>query len=397
MNFDLLLACARTSVDSDTAARIERLLGQRIDWDRLVAAARRHSVVPLVYQTLQSGFAARVPAHALEALRVQCLLGAQQSMALAGELLRVLDQLAAGGIQALPLKGPALAALAYGKLALRSFGDLDVLVRQQDVMAAKQILIGLGYHPETPMSSRHEQLHLQTHYVYTFVHSESHMIVELHYRIRPRYFAFALAAEQLWGQIVSIAVGREEVPSLAPENLLLFLCAHGANHCWERLAWICDIAELLRSHPALDWPIIVERARACGGERMLLLGLRLAHDLLGAQLPPAIADRVRRDRVVGRLAGQVAERLFAAAAQPPGLFEAALFHLRARERQRERLQYCLGIATITTAEDWALVSLPAPLACLYSLIRPFRLAGTYGLGLLKYMSDCLLLSRRVAQ
>src|SRR6476659_3278316 len=76
-------------------------------------------------------------------------------------------------------------------------------------------------------------------YVYTFVHRETHVIVELHYRIRPRSFSFSLAAEQLWGQRVSITVGREEVPSLAPEHLLLFLCAHGANHCWERLAWIC--------------------------------------------------------------------------------------------------------------------------------------------------------------
>jgi hypothetical protein len=338
-----------------------------------------------VYQALQNHVAARVPADALGALRARYHSGARQSMALTGALLQLLQAFADGGIQALPLKGPALAALAYGNLSLRSFGDLDVLVRGCDVLAAKQILLALGYHPETTMTSRQEQLHLQTHYVYTFVHRETHAIVELHYRIRPRYFAFALAAEQLWGQVVSVGVGREHVPSLVPEDLLLFLCAHGANHCWERLAWICDIAELLRSQPALDWPMLTQRARAAGAERMLLLGLRLAQDLLGARLPPAIADQVQRDRMVSMLACQVRARLFAAAEQPLGLFEAALFHLRARERWRERIQYCLGVATITTAEDWALVALPARLAFIYSLIRPFRLAGTYGAGLLKYI------------
>ena len=383
--FELLLACARTSIDADTAARIERLLEHTIDWEDLIATARQHGVVPLVFQTLQSNFAARVPANALAELRGCYRAGAQQSMVLAGELLRVLGGLATGGIKALPLKGPALAALAYGKLALRSFGDLDVLVRDRDVLAAKQLLLGLGYAPETPMSRRHERLHLQTHYVYTFVHNESHVIVELHYRIRPRYFSFALTAEQLWEQLVPITVGREEVLSLAPENLLLFLCAHGANHCWERLAWICDIAELLRSYPTLDWPKVMGRARAAGGERMLLLGLRLAHDLLGAQLPPAIADRLRCDQIVSLLMAQVVERLQALEEQPPGLFEAALFHLRARERWRERLQYCARVATITSAEDWALVPLPAPFAFVYSLLRPFRLAGTYGSSLLKHI------------
>jgi hypothetical protein len=385
VEIELLLACARTTVDADGTARIARLLEQGIDWERLIAEARRHGVVPLVYQTLQRSVAAQVPAAALAALRAQYRAGAQQSMALAGELLKLLDRFAAAGIPALPLKGPALAALAYGNLSLRSFCDLDVLVHGRDVLAAKQILLALGYQPETPMTSRHEQLHLQTHYVYTFVHSQSHLIVELHYRIRPRYFAFALAAEQLWEQIVSIKVGREEVPSLAPENLLLFLCAHGANHCWERLAWICDIAELLRRHPAFDWDRLMELARASGSRRMLLLGLRLAHDLLGAQIPPSIVDLMRRDQLVSLLASQARARQFAPVAQPFGLFEAALFHLRARERRRERIRYCLGIATITTAEDWALVPLPAPLTFLYSVLRPFRLAGTYGSGLLKYI------------
>jgi hypothetical protein len=382
---DLLLACARTAIDANASARIERLLEQDIDWEGLIAEAHRHGVVPLVYHTLQNRVAARVPADALEKLRAQYRSGAQQSMALTGALLQVMQSFADGGIQALPLKGPALAALAYGNLSLRSFCDLDILVRDRDVLAAKQILLALGYHPEKPMTNRQEQLHLQTHYVYAFVHRESHVIVELHYRIRPRYFAFALGAQQLWGQMVSVRVGREQVPSLAPEHLLLFLCAHGANHCWERLAWICDIAELLRSQPALDWPTLMERARAAGGERMLLLGLRLAQDLLGARLPPRIADRAQRDRIVSLLACQVRARLFAPAEQPLGLFESAFFHLRARERWRERIQYCLGVATITTAEDWALVALPAPLAFLYSLIRPFRLAGTYGAGLLKYI------------
>ena len=34
--------------------------------------------------------------------------------------------------------------------------------------------------------------------------------------------------------------------NLSLENLLLVRCAHGSKHLWERLGWICDVAELIR-------------------------------------------------------------------------------------------------------------------------------------------------------
>src|SRR5207253_975904 len=76
-------------------------------------------------------------------------------------------------------------------------------------------------------------------------------------------------------------------PAFAPARLLLILCVHGANHCWLRLNWLCDVAELLRRNPALDWPALAAEAERWGCRRILTLGLLLAHDLLDAPLPPA--------------------------------------------------------------------------------------------------------------
>jgi hypothetical protein len=49
------------------------------------------------------------------------------------ELFRVLDQFASAGIVALVVKGPVLAVRAYGDPAMRSYCDLDLLVRQRDI------------------------------------------------------------------------------------------------------------------------------------------------------------------------------------------------------------------------------------------------------------------------
>jgi hypothetical protein len=127
------------------------------------------------------------------------------------------------------------------------------------------------------------------------------------------------------------------VRSLAPEDLLLILCVHGAKHYWSRLGWICDVAALLRASPQLGWKRVIEQACQLGGKRMLALGLYLAHELLGASLPEVVWRWVQTDDVVPWLATQVRLRLFAVTASPPAAWDHPAFYLGLRERMRDRL------------------------------------------------------------
>ena len=380
---ELILTCARTTISDDAAACIEQLLARELDWEAIIAFARRHAVEALLYTALQRSFAELVPPDALASLRDHYFVGTQHTMALTAELLQLMKLFGAAGIAALPLKGPALAMLAYGNLSLRWSGDLDILVRSADVMAAKELLLARGYISEPLMTSREEHLRLKTHYVFAFVHTTSNVSVEIHYRFRPYYFAFDFGAERIWQELASVNLGGSQMPSLSPEDLLIFLCAHGTNHLWERLAWICDIAGLIQQQPQLNWAQLQRRARALGSQRMLGLGLLLAHDLLGAPVPAVLLAMARRDRYIPTLASQVCNDLFEPIAKEYGVWSSARFHLRARERWRDRLRYGLRLATVTTAEDWDLLPLPASLVWVYSVIRPVRLLLTYGLGPLR--------------
>ena len=98
---------------------------------------------------------------------------------------------------------------------------------------------------------------------------------------------------------------------MAPEDLLLILCVHGAKHYWSKLGWICDVAELLRVHPGLKWTALLLQAKQLGGRRILFLGLFLAHVLLGAGLPEEVWKEINADPVVPWLAAKVQTRLFA--------------------------------------------------------------------------------------
>ena len=370
---ELLLACARTRVSVAETARINVLAGQTLDWDYLYRLAKRHSVLPLLYWQLNSNAPGAVPPAQLERLRAKFRDNAARNLYLTGELERIITLFKASGVAVLPYKGPALAAAAYGNISLRRFVDLDILVSKSDIQNAKEMLRARGYLPAPPLSPAQERVLLRAQHNLPFSRDGGRLIVELHWEIAARQFAPASFGQSLAGGTETIKLLNLEVESLSPEDLLLSLCVHGTKHLWERLAWICDIAELLRSRPRTDWLRLSERASKLRAGRMLNLGLRLAHDLLDAPLPVEVERRVANDEVAAGLASEVTARLFDGCEYSPvGLLRNVNFNLRARRDWRDKARYLSFIFTPTDG-DVCLLDLPAGLSFVYYLIRPFRL------------------------
>ncbi|HVF54769.1 MAG TPA: nucleotidyltransferase family protein [Pyrinomonadaceae bacterium] len=370
---ELLLCVARVRVDARTAARINELLGLPLDWDYLLELARRHAVRPLVYWQLQTTAPHAVPAPYLRKLKENFQSNAARNLFLNGELCRVLRLFEEHGVPAIPYKGPALAVAAYGNLSLRRFVDLDIMTPRRDVLRARDLLISQGYAPQPALSEAQQKILLRTQHNLPLTRDEGRLIIELHWEVATKKFASAMDAEELWKRLETLTLGGVEVKSLSPEDLLLSLCVHGSKHLWERLAWVCDAAELINSHPALDWPRVLGQARRAGIERMLFLGLRLARELLGAALPPEVESEAFDDSSVASLSAQVSAHLFDGADyRPAGLARNVLFNLRARRRWRDKLRY-FGFMVSPTDGDLTVLPLPASLSFVYYLMRPFRL------------------------
>ena len=75
------------------------------------------------------------------------------------------------------------------------------------------------------------------------------------------------------------------VMGLCPEDLLILLCVHGSKHAWEQLKWTCDVAELVRRRPTLDWSRILFQADEWGCRRIVLLGLGMANSFSTLSCP----------------------------------------------------------------------------------------------------------------
>src|SRR5205823_5626083 len=85
--------------------------------------------------------------------------------------------------------------------------------------------------------------------------------VDLHWTLAPAHFRHGLDSEGLWRRLVAVPVAGRSIRTFGAEDLLLFLCVHGAKHLWSSIGWLVDIARLM-DRPDLDWNRVVAQARA---------------------------------------------------------------------------------------------------------------------------------------
>ena len=371
----VLLACARRALGPQERERLREQAAGPLDWELLLRAAEAQGVEPLLCWHLSESAAEAVPGALRERLKARFALHARSNLLLAGELTRILGRLEAAGIPALAYKGPVLAQMLYGNLALREFSDLDILLGREDVAAAQAALLESGYRPATELSPQQQAAWLRSNCELGLVSRDGAILLELHWRIAPRYFSAEPAVSDLLARAQPVPVGGALLRTLGAEDLLLALSLHAAKHAWRGLGWLCDIGELLRAYPGLDWTAVEGRAQKLGLRRLLDLPLHLANQALGAPLPAEARARVAADMEVAAMAREILARPLLESPGAEWSLADHRFLLRARERRGDRLRYLLRLAVTPGSAEWQSVRLPGFLFPLYPAVRLARLAG----------------------
>ena len=181
---ELLLCCARVNIPSATQNQIRQLLQSGINWPLFIELASIHGLLPLAHRHLSALAASTIPKDILIQLWIHHERTLHRNQSMAKELLFILRTLEADTIPAIAFKGPALAVEAYDDLALREFGDLDILLRPQDVLRACSLLERHGYTTEynlTPEAKR-AFLRSKVHNCISMTHPDRKIKIELHWK-----------------------------------------------------------------------------------------------------------------------------------------------------------------------------------------------------------------------
>lgn len=267
--FALLVASSlwpRRPVDRD----IVRALAQKdLDWSVFEQMVLLHRLAPIVFHNLRDYAREYVPPPAMLALERHASNSGLAVFNVLREILRISDLYSKSSISLRILKGIPLGIVAYGDAGLRNTGDIDLLIDERDVATADALLQEAGYRRIEPLNveltPRRFDYYVAHWKDFVYEHTDSGDSVELHWRLT-RNRAMPGARLTRADSISCVTLGSRQIPTLAFDDLFLYLCLHGALDGWMRLKALADIVALCREMK----PAEIERLAKLAAEFELL-------------------------------------------------------------------------------------------------------------------------------
>lgn len=293
---EFVLACGRCELAPDERTALVDL-GRMLppqEWIAVATLAQHHHMGPLVFKHVaEAGLLPIVPTDTAASLKHAYCTALVNNRRAQLDLEALLAELRERQVEAIAVKGVALAARHYHTIALRPANDIDLLVRRRDLSRAISALHALGYCPAPGMSRRLDfrvLRFLEMHYT-----KANGPTVELHLElVRNQGYQTVLAVPQLFARSQPLSVGREVVRYLDPADELRYLSLHCTvqhrfNPLYEYWLWNVDLAVLMRSLPSeWDWERFIGETRELSVALPVALALARTRDLLGIELPAAV-------------------------------------------------------------------------------------------------------------
>ncbi len=228
------------------------------------------------------------------------------------------DLLAAVSVRPLLYKGPDFQVRCYRDSGPRTFGDVDIIVRRDEIDATVRAITAAGYFqpPGAPSLDYYRRFHL--HAIYLHPNHPNGLPLELHWAldspyshlpdIVPLLHQTAETCEEFGPNVLRpsaldalalMVVHLDKHLGLAAalpgreQRLKSVIEAHG-------LVWVLDVVKWMRHFSdAYAGDVVLPRMQALAAERALVIALRLVHDLDAEVLPDwarELAERLPHGR-----------------------------------------------------------------------------------------------------
>ena len=266
------------------------------EWEELTLTAVEYRLGAQLLQNLNRlGVALlQIPESARDRLVALTRSNVQRNLVRQFQLRDLANACDVADIPFLIMKGLWLVELAYRDVSMRDSGDIDVLVRADDMPRFTRILSGLGYVLPAGVAdirevapSRHE---------FDVVHPKRSTSLDVHWAITSSLEA-PVDEPSFWLRAEQYRLAGRHCLSLGVEDHLLLICFHAAVH--HRFLYVgpralFDVAQVIENPPrTIDWNEFVDRAKSLGWERGTWLMLELVRVYIGVQPPPFVMNGLR--------------------------------------------------------------------------------------------------------
>jgi hypothetical protein len=250
-------------VSNTSETRLDPNLGQdlaqipQVDTKLLFTMAAKHRMRPVLLEfDRHAGFLSSSDRTRFEALQ---MVQARQSLAQVHALQQVIDELSKQEIDLIPMKGNLLVQEIYGNHQLREMGDIDLLLRREQVIDAVQVLKRLGYalRPDVfPQADRYQDELLyqlvSSPYQSELPLSNGVFSLDVHWGIAQPHFGLPLDTTGLFARAEKRTFfgAPALIPSLT-DTWWMTVIHHGGKEFWKNLRHLLEL-ELFEQHLAAN-------------------------------------------------------------------------------------------------------------------------------------------------
>lgn len=283
---EIIIHSCKQVLTEDDKDFILKNVDEGINWGEFLYICVHHRVTSLVWRTFSElNILSRIERHVYKIMRGEYIRIKKHNDCIYNEMKIINEKFLENGVEAVLLKGALLSKYLYQDTALREFGDIDYLIKIDQIPSATTCLSDLGYKQGhynedkkkvEEVSKKERILHrMNSHEIVEFIkvidNDFCNMVAtDINFDIfwkgnnKDEHNTFDI--KELFDHLNEIELDGVNIYMLQPEYQLIQLCAHlyseavffPCNKRWLRdkgdlnLIKYCDIYEIIKSCE-IDW------------------------------------------------------------------------------------------------------------------------------------------------
>lgn len=267
-----------------------------VEWEEFTTEAIRYRLAFQVIEYIKSQemLRTKIPESCMERLSQTVRSTLMMNLQRQAQLRQMLSTCEAGGISFLLMKGLWIVEQLYENLAARSSGDIDILLKPEDMPRFTRLMQRLGYELDPTINDIRDIAPGNEFPLPTLDGSNRY---DVHWSMTHPGNESPIDEDKIWARSDFVTLAGKPCQSLCLEDHVLLLCFHAAIH--HRFLYVgpramVDIAQAIKTPPRpIQWEELVTRAQEMGWSRGVWLMLDLVREHLGVQPPQAILDALR--------------------------------------------------------------------------------------------------------
>jgi hypothetical protein len=373
----LALALIPYPLRDEEKQNIRDLCSQITNWQEFLFWVVRHRINAMALENLTQAHPENVPSLVWEKLKQVKRRASLRIMQLLGQNINLSNAFAAQGIPYSILKGPVLSYQLFNRPDLRSTGDIDILIRPQEVERAEELILSSGYQrqiPAEPLTSKQRAMYLTHFHHFTYHNPQGLYLLEVHWALREHELISPQATDQIFQRLENISLASTRIKTLSPEDAFIFTLMQGTTDQWNCGKLFVDVLGWLRRSPDINWAQIAEIFQRERLGRIAAQTFGLVQAIWGDATPAAIKSTLPPHPEITPIATPAAQALFEKRPSVPigrSLSRLKMLQYTLQLKPSWNYQRNIIFSLAQNSRDWHDFPLPDQLFFLYPLLRPF--------------------------